>query len=993
MNHAGAARRALVAAIAGALGLGCLMGPVQAAPNKDFALGLNAEQQPCRAMLRFDVARGVDAADIYCGAWERPSGRVMVLTDRPRALGAMKALCDGDGAPISDKDLVDLVQVACRRQDEGPRRFGLIASRRGRVVVGSAYPSDWPSLLAAAKVMIGAAPVKAAAGGAAAVSGQAEIKAIYPDGAPGQAASANYELLRRRAYEHNATWSFGSASDDFSELLRLHKAIAPDDRAGEGEILAEIGLNLSNVRRFDEAAAIFNQAAADAGDDALLNAKIANYRAMDLLNQRQFDKALQLTSVARTASANAGAAGQSRLDAVSAGARGVLAGFGEVSPTERAAVLEAQRLYLAAVAARALGRPEALGDLDRAAAILDDIQQPPAWLQSQIIAERAESRLEAGDAREALAEARRGLALTAATAAGTRTEAHLWLTLEAAQARLGNRAQALASGRRGVAIFAHQTETPGMPGDIAARHLSILLDAYGEKADPALASEYFETLAMVWDGAAARSAAQLAARMALSDSGDQARVYQDADRLYRAALTVQQRAQSEGASVAEQEMAAKTTEAAAQRLRTAEETLRQRAPRYLELLNPQGSVGDLRAALTAKEGYLRIVLGRQGGYAALVTADAVRPYRIDMSSAEVDKRVAAVRRSTAVKRGRLPDYDLQAAAELYQVLLGPVATSVDRLETLQVDVGGSLASMPLAALVRTPPTAEALKKVKTEGDYTKIDWLSRHTALATSLGPASFVRLRRSAVTRTAAGPVAIYGDFRPAPAAVAARLAAQRGLSDVCRREIEHSLNLLEALPDTASEAQAVSGVFKTASRVRLGEAFTDADFFGADEVSQADVLLLATHGVLGLSSCFAEPALLTSLGPKGSGLIEASALLDRKLNARLVVLSACDTAGGGRLDAGRSGIADGGEALSGLARGFIYAGASDVLATEWKVDSASSAAQIRAFFENAAGQGGVLAKALAASQRKLYDSPETGHPFYWAAFVLIGDGATRIQ
>jgi CHAT domain-containing protein len=56
-------------------------------------------------------------------------------------------------------------------------------------------------------------------------------------------------------------------------------------------------------------------------------------------------------------------------------------------------------------------------------------------------------------------------------------------------------------------------------------------------------------------------------------------------------------------------------------------------------------------------------------------------------------------------------------------------------------------------------------------------------------------------------------------------------------------------------------------------------------------------------LSSCFSEPALLTSLGTEGDGLIEASELLDRRLSARLVILSACDTAGGARLDAARTG------------------------------------------------------------------------------------------
>ena len=69
----------------------------------------------------------------------------------------------------------------------------------------------------------------------------------------------------------------------------------------------------------------------------------------------------------------------------------------------------------------------------------------------------------------------------------------------------------------------------------------------------------------------------------------------------------------------------------------------------------------------------------------------------------------------------------------------------------------------------------------------------------------------------------------------------------------------------------------------------------------SQVYAVMLATHGVLGLSNCFPEPALLASLGDKVDGLIEASQLLDRDLRVQLVVLSACDTAAGGKLDGPR--------------------------------------------------------------------------------------------
>ena len=53
--------------------------PASAAVN-DFALGKNTEAEGCRAVTRFDPPKGGGAADIYCGAWENPSGRVIPCT-------------------------------------------------------------------------------------------------------------------------------------------------------------------------------------------------------------------------------------------------------------------------------------------------------------------------------------------------------------------------------------------------------------------------------------------------------------------------------------------------------------------------------------------------------------------------------------------------------------------------------------------------------------------------------------------------------------------------------------------------------------------------------------------------------------------------------------------------------------------------------------------------------------------------------------------------
>jgi CHAT domain-containing protein len=984
-------------------------GGAKAAQSSDFALGPNAENQPCRAVARFDAPRGAQAADIYCGAWESPSGRITVFASEAQAAGALGAVCQGAATPLTGGDFTDMRQVACARGDKGGlARYALVAHRGGKVLVGDVYPSDWAALVNAARVLAGATRGAAvAASNAADTPGMREIQAVFPSGPPGQGAAMNYELLRRRAYEYNLIWSFGSSQRDFEELLRAHAQIAPDDAAGEAEILAEIGLNMSSARRFDEAAETLTAAEARArsAGDALLVTKVANYRAIDQLNQRHFAAALRLALAANQARADlahASRAGGARITGAdvnrveshtaSFSQRSLLVSLTDTPPADKAAILSAQGAYIAGVAARGLGRADAGAYLNAAAGWLNDVRSPPAQLIGDIANERADLRTAAGDYAGAASAAKAGLATIVTVAPQTRGEAHLWLTLEAAQAGMGDDQAALASGRAAMAIFSKQSESPGLPPDVAAGHLTLLEAEWRRTGDAKLAAEYFQTLALVWDGAAARTTAQLAARLVLRDAGDQARAYQDAERAYRAAYARRQALAGDRDATKDQLAAADgAVRGAAAHLAAAEGDLRAHAPAYLELINPQVSAGDLQSVLGEHEAYLRVAMASGGGFGALVDGGGVHPFLIALTGKQVDDLADRLRRSTRIRGTRLPDYDLDAAAKLYAAVIGPVADRLAAAKDLDVDVSGALASIPLAALVASPPDAGQLQKVRDEADYSGIDWFARHIAIAEALGPASFVRLRKAPPPAPSDLHAALYGDYQPNPAEVADRLVKSEGLSEACRREVERALAAMGALPDTADEARSVAASFSK-SRVALGGEFTDADFMHNPDTGDADVILLATHGVLALSSCFAEPALLTSVGATGNGLIEASQLLDRQLKARLVVLSACDTAGGGKLDEARTGLGDGGDALSGLARGFIYAGARDVLATQWTVDSATTGAEITDLLARATHPGESLGQALADAQHKLYEQPETGHPFYWAAFILVGDGGETL-
>ena len=156
--------------------------------------------------------------------------------------------------------------------------------------------------------------------------------------------------------------------------------------------------------------------------------------------------------------------------------------------------------------------------------------------------------------------------------------------------------------------------------------------------------------------------------------------------------------------------------------------------------------------------------------------------------------------------------------------------------------------------------------------------------------------------------------------------------------------------------------------------------------ESGSARVLHLAAHGILQSASPMDSHVLLSQSGEAGEedGLLEAWELMDMDLSAELAVLSACETALG-RLGAG--------EGIIGLTWALFVAGVPASVVSQWKVDSASTTdlmidfhRRLRVVRPGPSGFG--KAAALRQASLMLLRSNEYRHPFYWAGFVLIGDG-----
>jgi CHAT domain-containing protein len=155
--------------------------------------------------------------------------------------------------------------------------------------------------------------------------------------------------------------------------------------------------------------------------------------------------------------------------------------------------------------------------------------------------------------------------------------------------------------------------------------------------------------------------------------------------------------------------------------------------------------------------------------------------------------------------------------------------------------------------------------------------------------------------------------------------------------------------------------------------------------EMVRHAILHFATHGYRDNRDPMHSHVLLASprSGEADDGALEARELMEMELKARLVILSACETA---------IGRVSGGEGMIGLTWALFIAGAPTTVASQWQVDSESTTKLMIEFHHNltdirdALNSSMTAAVALRRSALQLLRSPSTAHPFYWAGFVTVG-------
>jgi CHAT domain-containing protein len=826
-----------------------------------------------------------------------------------------------------------------------------------------------------------------------------------------QAGTLDPSRALAEAYRRNNAGSYAEAAEFFAAVSNAGDA--PLNRA---EGLANEALQKSNLGRYAEADALFARAAEQVGSDPIVARRLRNYRAIHDLNQGQAKRALEELDKPLPKEVQEAESGHSkgsleidsvtakRLNAESKLGQQLGAAADELLPAEKAEILDGQALQLRGTSLRLTGDLEgAVAALHTADSKLEAVRGGKVasimWMRAQILGDLAAIAEDQNNAAEAERLYRQGVSLLEVNYPGSAALLNAKARLAGYLARSGQLTTAESMFREIVQSQPDAINLPPSFANVLRPYVDLLLKK-GE--DPAATAEIFSATQLMVRPGLAQTQAVLAREL---DGGTD-----EASRLFRQSVTLTRAIERARIELARLEDLAKPSPqemVRASALRTSldqeqkEQITTQSAlasfPRYRAVSSEVIPLADLQKSLHQGEAYYRMTIVADDVYAVMVTPSTARAVKLSTTARQLAQQVDALRDTiSTVENGQRMTYpfDVALSHQIYGELFGPFESDIPAVKNLIFEPDGAMLRLPPNLLVSDQASVDAYAKRAAAGgdaefDFRGISWFGRDRDISTAVSPRSFAQLRNAPPS---AGRKEYLGLGQNTPPTAANEASIPATADRDCILPMSSW-----AHPISAHELEVAGNILQTYDpngvQILTGDNFTDTGLEERTDLSDYRIIHFATHGVVTAraAKCAAQPALLTSFGGPGSdGLLTFREIFDLHLDADLVILSACDTAGKASVAATeQAGLGRGGDvALDGLVRAFVGAGGRLVIASHWPVPDDFNATQrlITGLFS--APPGTPTATALRLSQQKLMDDPNTSHPFYWSAFAAVGDG-----
>lgn len=426
--------------------------------------------------------------------------------------------------------------------------------------------------------------------------------------------------------------------------------------------------------------------------------------------------------------------------------------------------------------------------------------------------------------------------------------------------------------------------------------------------------------------------------------------------------------------------------------------IRSQSPRYASLMQPRPpSLEEIQAELRGDNTILlEYAIGEDKSYVWAVTSESFSGYelpgraRIEELTREVYRLLTARPGddiATAEARAESHETYWSKAAELSQILFGQLAQQLSGKRLLIV-ADGALQYLPFEALPgpETPPDSRAGPAAANDA----IPLAIKHEVVYLP-SAATLIALRREAARpKTASKSIFVLADpvFDKGDARV--KMAIAR--SDAAEGSTGPSVTIKSAsgpnfprLPSTRREAEVIVSLLPEDTRAVATDFAANREMALSAELGRYRIVHIATHSIVNSSHPELSGIVLSMVNEQGQpedGFLQLHDIYSLKLDAELVVLSACNTGLGKDVR---------GEGLVGLTRGFMYAGSSSVVASLWKVDDSASAELMTHFYKAMFEDDLPPAAALRFAKETMWKQKHWHSPYYWSAFVLQGEYRSR--
>jgi CHAT domain-containing protein len=410
------------------------------------------------------------------------------------------------------------------------------------------------------------------------------------------------------------------------------------------------------------------------------------------------------------------------------------------------------------------------------------------------------------------------------------------------------------------------------------------------------------------------------------------------------------------------------------RLNLLEIELRESNQAYANLVDPTIlGAEEIQNMLNPERALLQYALGRERGFAFLVTNESVQSWPLPGKAAiERDARIL-YEQLRIPPRSREDQNRLNKLIAAFAETVLPPAAAL-RQSQLLVVADGVLQYLPFSLLLATNGEWET-DRSQNPFEVVNVPSMSVLAGQRKNGG-------ERNQPSRT----IAIFADpvFSTEDRRVSGTPVSGSGIdAAIVSRQLSTLVEPrdLKRLPATAYEAETIAGLVNPDQRSVQTGFDANREFLLTANLADFRIVHFATHGKIDSR----YPALswlafsqIDQNGMEQNGLIRLYDIYNLDLNAELVTMSACDTALGREIS---------GEGLTGLVQGFMYSGARSVLASLWQVPDRATAELMRHFYRYLFQQEQKPAEALRNAQLALSSNPRWRHPYFWSAFVLQGD------